>query len=243
MICDRDGSPRNRVSFVMRQLAGIPLLAATFAVARMADAQTTRIADQGSFTITQNGQRIGREDFTITASPGTAGIEYSARATVQYGDRRLEPQLRTDSAGVAMSYEVTTRGANEPPAQWKGSIVRGVVSARIQTPRGESAREYIVTRGALVLDDEVFHQYFFVGRANGQVTAMLPRENTQIRIRVERAGTERVAIGTREIEGTHLVLTEPAGTKREVWVDSEGRVLKVALPARGIVALRDDPPR
>ena len=227
----------------MRQLAGIPLLAAAFAVAEVAAAQTTRIADQGSFTITQNGQRIGREDFTITASPGGAGVEYSARATVQYGDRRLEPQLRTDSAGVAMSYEVTTRGANEPPTQWKGSIVRGMVSARIQTPRGESAKEYIVTRGALVLDDEVFHQYFFVGRANGQITAMLPRDNTQIRIRVERAGTERVAIGTREVEGTKLVLTEPSGTKREVWVDSEGRVLKVALPAKGIVALRDDPPR
>ena len=72
---------------------------------------------------------------------------------------------------------------------------------------------------------------------------MLPRDNAQIRIRVERAGTERVAIGTREIEGTKLVLTEPSGAKREVWVDSEGRVLKVALPAKGIVALRDDPPR
>lgn len=218
-------------------------MASTFAMAGVAVAQNTGIADQGSFTITQNGQRIGREDFTISAAPSGSGMEYTATATVQYGDRRVQPSLRTDSSGVAMSYEVTTRTANTPAERWEGSIVRGRVSARIQTPRGQSAREYIVADGALVLDDEVFHQYFFIAREQGQITVMLPRSNTQLRVRVSREGPDRVAIGTRELEASHLVLTEPSGAKREIWVDSEGRVLKVSLPAKGIVALRDDPPR
>jgi hypothetical protein len=227
----------------MRPIAGLALAASTLAMAGVAVAQGTRIADQGSFTISQNGQRIGREDFTISAAPSGSGVEFTASATVQYGDRRLQPSLRTDSSGVAMSYEVTTRAANSPAERWEGSIVRGRVSARIQTPRGQSAKEFIVADGALVLDDEVFHQYFFIAREQGPVTVMRPRENTQLRVGVVREGSDRVAIGTRELEATRVVLTEPGGARREIWVDAEGRVLKVSLPASGIVALRDDPPR
>jgi hypothetical protein len=51
-----------------------------------------------------------------------------------------------------------------------------------------------------------------------------------------------VSIGSTAIEARHLLFTEPSGAVREVWIDSAGRVLKVAIPARGIIALRDDPP-
>ena len=40
-----------------------------------------------------------------------------------------------------------------------------------------------------------------------------------------------------------LVLAEPGGATRHIWVDDQGRVLKVSLDARGITALRDEPPR
>lgn len=226
---------------IMRLFASAALLTANVVVPA-AGAQSTRTVDRGSFTISENGQRVGREDFTISVAPRGDVVEYIATATVTYGDRRLNPELRTDSAGVAVSYRVEAREADAAPERWQGTIVRGRVSARIQTPRGQSAREYIVADGAIVLDDDVFHQYYFVAQAEGTLTVMLPRRNTQIRVQVARAGREPVRIGGQEIQATRLVLTEPGGAQREIWVDTRGRVLRVAIPARNLVAVRDDPP-
>jgi hypothetical protein len=39
------------------------------------------------------------------------------------------------------------------------------------------------------------------------------------------------------------VLSEPGGGDRDLWVDASGRVLKVAIPGRGLVAQRNEPPR
>jgi hypothetical protein len=125
-----------------------------------------------------------------------------------------------------------------------GNISRGRVSAQINTPRGEADREYVVADGAILLDDDVFHQYYFVAlRANGAtVPIVVPRRNAQLALRVSNAGIEPVSIGGTSIEARHLQFSEPSGVVREVWVDSAGRVLKVAIPSRGIIALRDDPP-
>lgn len=209
----------------------------------LAQAQTGQVIDQGSFTITVNGQRAGRETFRILGTPRSNPHDYSATATVTYGDRRLSPELRADSAGTASSYRIELQGGAERET-WRGSIVRGRVSATIQSPRGESAKEFVATDGAIILDDDVYHQHYFVTHfvTSGSVTAVIPRRNTQITLKVASAGTERVTVGTREIEARHFVLTESSGAQRDVWIDGEDRVLKVAIPSRNIVALRDDPP-
>ena len=207
--------------------------------------QGARLVDQGSFTITVGGQRAGREEFRIEGTPGVSGaLEYVARATVALGDRRLVPALRSDSLGAPSDYQIESRGNGTGSERWSGKITRGRVSARINTARGESAREYIVTDGALILDDDVFHQYYFVARRlpAASVAVVVPRRNTQEVLRLTSEGSERLAIGTREVEARHVALTDPSGGVRDVWVDDAGRVLKVAIPARGVVALRDDPP-
>jgi hypothetical protein len=209
-----------------------------------AAAQTGQVVDQGSFTITVNGQRAGRETFRILGTPRSKPHDYTATATVTYGDRRLSPELRADSAGTASSYRIEVQSGGSDRETWRGSIVRGRVSATIQSPRGESAKEFVATDGAIILDDDVYHQHYYVTHfvTSGSVTAVIPRRNTQITLKVAPAGTERVTVGTREIEARHFVLTEATGVQRDVWIDSEDRVLKVAIPSRGIVALRDDPP-
>lgn len=219
-------------------------LALVTVVSASADAQAARTLDRGSFSISVNGQRVGREDFTISGTPGASGMEYLSKATVTWGDRRLTPSLWSDSSGAPSRYRVEVKGTSGSVERWMGSISRGRVSAQINTPRGEADREYVVADGAVMLDDDVFHQYYFVAlRANGAtVPIVVPRRNTQMVLRVSNAGNERVSIGGTSIEARHLQFTEPSGVVREVWVDSAGRVLKVAIPSRGIVALRDDPP-
>ncbi len=205
-------------------------------------AQAERTIDAGSFSITRNGQRTGRETFTILEQPRGEGWEQVAKGTLSYGDTLIRPDLKTDPSGAAVTYSVETR--NSDNERWKGAIVRGRVSAEIHTSHGDSEKQYIVTDGALILDDDVFHQYYFIPKrtTNGTVPILIPRRNTQMQLKVAAAGSETVTIGTKDIEARHFVLTETDGARRDLWVDAAGRVLKVAIPARGIVALRDDPP-
>lgn len=221
------------------------LATALAAFAAALPAQSAQIIDQGSFTITVSNQRTGREDFRIEGTPGSGnGLEYVARATVVFGDRRLTPALHSDSSGGAFDYQIESRGTTAGSERWSGKITRGRVSARINNARGESAKEYIVTDGALIIDDDVFHQYFFLARRANEssVAIVIPRRNVQLVVRLAVAGTERLTIGTKDLEARHLVMTEPSGVVRDIWVDAKGRVLKVAIPSKNIVALRDDPP-
>lgn len=224
---------------------GLTALLFATATATALPAQSAQIIDQGSFTISVGNQRAGREDFRIEGTPGASGaLEFVARATVVFGDRRLTPALHSDSLGAPSDYQIESRGTTTGSERWSGKITRGRVSARINNARGESAKEYIVTDGALILDDDVFHQYYFLARRadNTRIAIVVPRRNAQLVLSVSNAGNERVTIGTKDLDARHIVLTEPGGATRDLWIDAKGRVLKVAIPARNLVAQRDDPP-
>jgi hypothetical protein len=221
-------------------LAGIALLGAAVPVAAQ-----VAVVDEGSFTISHQGTRIGREEFAVRRTPNPGGDVLVANATVVYTDRRLSPALQTDAAGSPLRYQVEVSAGADVQERLQGRVGRGRFSAQLRTPRGESAREYVVADGALILDDDVFHQYYFVARAGrtGAVPVVVPRRNVQLTMRVENEGADVVAIGGSRLPATRYVMTEPDGATRRIWVDAEGRVLKVTLDARGITATRDDPPR
>jgi hypothetical protein len=207
--------------------------------------EAQKIVDAGRFTVSVNGQRVGSEDFTIETTPIGQGIEYIARATIAYGDRRVSPVLRADSNGVPMAYQVALKVNASEQETWRGLINHGRVSARIKNAKGESEKEYIVANGAFVLDEDVFHQYYFLARkrGDGSASVMIPRRNNHAVVKISSAGNDRVAIGNKELEASHLVIGQAGSAPRDVWVDDQGRVLKVAISDRGLVALRDDPPR
>ena len=230
------------ISAMIRYLAAAAL---TATVALPAGAQVVTL-DEGTFTISRNGAAVGRESFTIRSSPGgPGGAVVQARATVSYDDRRLTPVLKSDSIGSPTEYQLEVRAGANASEVLRGVIRRGRFSATMQTPRGENMKEYVVSDGALVLDEDVFHQYYFLarGRRSGTVPVVVPHRNIQVVMRIEERGPASVSIGGQSIAGRSFSLIEAGGASREVWVDSQGRVLKVAIPSRGIIALRDDPPR
>lgn len=204
------------------------------------------LLDEGSFTISENGQAIGREEFRIRSVPGPRGATVIAQATVSYNDRRrIVPALSVDSSGAPLGYDVEIKNGPVTEEKLNGTISRGRISVRIRNPRGESAKEYVVADGALILDDDVFHQYYFLPRSkrSGPVPVVIPRRNVQMIFRVSSAGNEAVTIGSRTLDAEKLLLAEPGGATRQIWVDSAGRVLKVVMSPGGRTALRDDPPR
>ena len=227
---------------MIRYLAAAAL---TATLALPAASQVTTL-DEGTFTIVRNGTPVGRESFTIRSSAGgPGGAVVQARATVSYDDRRLTPVLKSDSIGSPTEYQLEVRAGANASEVLKGVIRRGRFSATMQTPRGENLKEYVVSEGALVLDEDVFHQYYFLARGGrtGSVPVVVPHRNVQVVMRMEDRGPASVSVGGRTIAGRAFVLVEPGGANREIWVDAQGRVLKVAIPSRGIVATRDEPPR
>lgn len=217
-------------------------LSITLVLPAVVPAQVVTV-DEGSFTVTRNGEPMGREQFRIVRRPASGSTVYVANATAAYGDRRLLPALETDPSGAPLAYVVEVRVGADLEEKLSGRLGRGRFSARMQSPRGESGKEYIVADGALILDEDVFHQYYFLGDRTGTVPVVVPRRNVQTTMRVEARGEERVSIGGQLLAARRLGLIGSDGTARDIWVDSLGRVLKVAIPSRGVIALRDDPPR
>jgi hypothetical protein len=210
------------------------------------------VADAGTFTIVQAGVKIGREVFTIhRMSPPDAG--YVVDGAAVYVTRRLVPVLRTDSGGSPLRYEVDEFLGDRRQAQLTLSIARGRGSERVQTRRGESATEFRVGSGARLLDDDVFADYYFIARAMtrsrprsaGQaivVLLLVPKKGGTVMAPVSIIGDEHLDIAGQSLTAVHMRIDPAGGDPRDIWADGEGRVLRIAIPARGLVALRDDVP-
>jgi hypothetical protein len=212
-------------------------------------AQVTTV-DEGSFTIFRGGarpaDRIGQESFTIRRTRGPGGDVVVANATVTFDTEHIAPALRTDTSFSPLAYQVEVRTGNDVE-RLRGRIGGGRFSAQLKTAKGESSKEYIVSDGALILDDDVFHQYYFlVQRARGgsaTIPVVIPRRNTQETMRIQAGANEQVRVGTSSVEARHYTIQEPTGATRQVWADAQGRILKVQLDAGNITAIRDELPR
>jgi hypothetical protein len=203
--------------------------------------------DEGAFVISQAKQQVGREQFSIRRPPRSGAVTYVASGTVVYETegRRLSPALSTDSGGSAVAYQVEARSGTETAERLSATIGRGRFSARSQTTRGESAREYVVGDGAFVVDDGIYHQYYFLNLANrnGVVHLVEPKRNAQITMRVQSVGDETIDVGGTKLKARHVTLSSSGEAERHVWVDASNRVLKVTIPSKGIEAVREDPPK
>ena len=208
--------------------------------------ESGNVVDEGSFTIMRKGVRVGKETFTIRRSTEGAEDVYVANATVAFDAQRLSPALRTstDTNFTPLAYQMEVRTNDQLQLRLKGVIGRGRFSARVRTPSGEAAKEYIVSEGALVIDDMVFHQYYFLAqRVKGNpitIPVVIPQRNVQLSMRVTPSGVERITIGGTPVDARKLVVAMSGGTGRDIWVDSQGRVLKVVHG--DITAVRDELP-
>jgi hypothetical protein len=207
-------------------------------------AQTSAIVDEGTFMVTRRGAPLGRESFRIVRAPAPGGQVFLATCQSALGEQRVTTRLGTDSVGTPVSYELEVTESGRVVQRLRGRGRPGRFSVLSQTESGESAREYVLSNGALIIDDEVFHHFFFVPRTTANHVAVIaPRSRTQERTTIRDRGAGQVEIAGRGVSARHFVVEDGSGRLREVWVDARGRLLKVAVPALGLVALRDDPPR
>jgi hypothetical protein len=219
-------------------------LAAMVLAAAPLAGQTT-IPDDGSLSISRAGDRIGREDFSIRHVPTTAGaFETLTRGVVVTGTHRVTMDLSADSIGLPIRFQSKTSDDGRATDSYRAEVLGRRFSARAVRDAGETARELMLPAGTLIVEDGVFHPLqFVVARGLGVVSAVVPSRGKVVRLTVEAGEADRVSIALQSIEARRYVVREDAGVVREVWVDNNGRLLKVAIPAQQIVAIRDDAPR
>jgi hypothetical protein len=229
----------------LRSLALAALLGVGLALPAAAQ---TGASDAGTFLISVGGRQVGTEEFNIVQTGIGANSEVVATGRVRVqlptGTVELTPRLRaTGFQATPVSYEVTV-GGGSAPRRVIVTVASGRVSARTLTSAGEQMREYLASPDAIVLDDGLAHQYYFLARRlrNGKIPIIIPRENRQVMATVSGQGEEQVQIGDQRVSLFHLVVTPADGDERHVWVDALGRVIKVQIPARNYVAVRSEIP-
>lgn len=221
---------------------GLALALGISGVAARAPGQVV-VLDEGSFTLYRGGDRIGREDFSIRSAPGGAsGRVLVAQATVAMGARRVTPGINADSLGFPARYQREVRDTAGIVETYSGQANAGRFASRLMREEGESAREFRLPPGTVAADDDIIHQLWFIVRrgAGAIVPVLAPRRNAVDSIRVVRVGSEVVSIDLRRFDTTHLRL-ETIGREvvRDVWVTADGKIIRAAIPALGLIALRD----
>jgi hypothetical protein len=212
-------------------------------------AQASAVVDEATLMVTRKGSPVGREAFRIVRSPGPGGQVYRAVASSAIGDAKLSATLNTDSLGVPLLYELRVYQKSEQQQYLQGRTRANRFSVLVQTKGGEAYREYVMKKGTVLLDDEVFHQLYFVvlsalASPDSTVDVILPRETAQQALKIEWKGVEVVVVGRQNLTGRRFALVDASSTVRsEIWIDALGRLLKVSVPAKSLVATRDDPPR
>jgi hypothetical protein len=221
------------------------LLAALSALTVAPDRAVTQVTslDEGSFLMMRAGERVGREDFSIRSAPAASGRVLVAQGTVVLGPVRVKPGLNADTSGSILRFQVEVRENGRVVESYSGQTTGDHYAARIQREGGESAREFRLPHGTVAVDDQACHQLWFVVRrgAGAIVSVLVPRRNVVERVRVALVGVERLTFDVREVDARHFtVTTEGTELIRDVWIDGQERILKVAIAAQGLVALRED---
>ncbi len=203
------------------------------------------VLDHGTFRLTLAGQEVGTETFTIRQDGTGPGAITIAQGTVALDTGRVAQELTSwlrlsPVAARTAEYRLNVQGSSQQ--QITGTIAGGRFSARIVSPAGEMMREYLASDGAVVVDDGLVHQYYFLaqraGSATTRVPLLIPRESRQVLGTVTAAGNEPIEIAGRRVDARLLRISASGLPERQLWIDAQGRVLRLAVPSRGFVATR-----
>lgn len=240
-------SPRaRRAGLVCAVSVALPLQLG--AAARPASGDRPDVVDSGTFTLYLGDARIGEERFIIRRERvGSAGSVYRAGAELN-----LKLDGSTMRVGVALDvmapscrplrYEAEINGSEATTIV--GTLSRDRIRLRVQSPRGDEMKEFLVPGAVALLDKYVAHHYFFAskllaGESSVEASVIVPRDRNQETVRVVDQGVEPVSIGAAELELRHITIVSQTGTTHHVWLDGD-RVMKVEVPESEFLAVRSD---
>ena len=202
--------------------------------------QASPVLAQGTapigLVITQDGQEIGREEFTLAPGRGRGAPGTTLSATAKYPavapTTRLTASLERTPESAVAKFQLDVESPNGTTVILAaGSGARLVV--RTVAKGSESGRELPGGPDVVLLDDDVFSLYATVADlatpAGKRLTAIFPRTGRRAAFTAERNGT--AGEGLRRVKLTGDI----AGT---LVTDGEGRLHSLELPAQKKVVTR-----
>jgi hypothetical protein len=199
------------------------------------------VLDEGTFRLERNGREIGTETFTIRRVGQGAEAHVIANAVIELdlaaGHEQVKPLLRAAPDLSVAAYQLQVSGRE--PTDIAVTLNGRRFVARTRTPSGEQEREYRAAPGAVLLEQDVAHQYWFLSQLpeGTDVSVLVPRAGTQNHVVVRAARAESLDLPGGAVQARHVTF-EIDKDVHEVWYDADGRVLKVSVPATGFVAER-----
>ena len=144
-----------------------------------------------------------------------------------------------DSQLATLQYDVADP---REPVRILGQLGRGRVTLRYLAHAIERAREFPAGAVTLVLDDSVFALYAAAAwRASpvpATLTVIYPRGARRATLTIRDLGIEATTLNRNPTTLRHVVVSGGADGAVHLWLTRDGRLLKVEIPARRVVAER-----
>jgi len=202
--------------------------------------------DEGTLVVREDTVEVAREAFRVTAvRTGAGGTRWTIATTIRYDRTRpvvvLDPivELGADSNPVSLEYTVADP---REPMRILGQLTRGRFVVRLLGRRTERAREFPAPPPAAVVDDSVFALYLPVawqGRPRPvTVTAVFPRAGRRELLTVQDLGVQSTTLNRDPAALQHITVTGGENRLVHLWLDADGRVAKIEVPSRRLVAER-----
>lgn len=200
--------------------------------------------DQGTYLLRVEGRRVGTEAFAIRRegrdikAVGRVSLDTTTTLTP------LEVWLQTDTEYRPDLFRLRP-GAGDLRAV---TAVREERRLRLQisTKAGDRFKEFMAPPELSVLEPHIAHHYLLVLRqhrgplaADGtaRIPVVVPSRSDRFTLVLRRDGEEQIQVpaGSRSAIRYRLTLD---GDEIRVWADAEGRVLRLEVPSRDLVAVR-----
>jgi hypothetical protein len=207
----------------------------------------TGVIDQGVLVVRRDSQEIARETFhLLERHPGDPASGWLLEANARWAGTAgyatvFAPvvELTPDSAPVALAFDVTANGKSQHITGQPGP---GRFTLRYVAPGLERAREVAAGPQIVVADDSVFSLYLFAAwharSAPTTVTAIFPRTAGRVTLTVTDRGVEATTLNRDPATLHHVLITGGPMGPVHVWLDAEGRLMKVEAPDQTLRAER-----
>ena len=171
--------------------------AAIAMMAAPAAGQTVRL-DEGTFRILVDGREVGTETFSLRQNGTGPDAVVIAQGKVILDSNETTANVQLAGAGLrVVAYDVELSGTDA--RRIRASVTGSRASARTMSSAGETMKEYLVSEGAVLLDDGVAHHYYMIGQraaaGASRVAILVPRESRQVQATLSGPVSDQISIG------------------------------------------------
>lgn len=196
--------------------------------------------DKGRLALEIDGRRVGTESFRVWREQATVDAFALVTREGPGGQRSLDVRFRSDANLRPVQYRLRA----EPEAlsvdgEWTGNRLR----LHVISSQGERWKEFATPGGAAVLEEGVAHHYLLLAHRlreaeiGRRLAVIVPSQSSRIEGVLTGRQPDPVTVGGRSVAATRFDI-EADGQTRRVWIDAEGRLLRVEDPGRRLVATR-----